>query len=36
MARHNSYSMEGKINPMTVAFYVVPFINAITRSGTIE
>lgn len=31
-----SYSTGGKINPMTVAFYVVPMINAMIRIGTIE
>lgn len=30
------YSMGGKINPTTVAFYIVPSMNAIIRVGTIE
>ena len=28
--------MNNKINHMSVAFYVAPYINAICRSGTIE
>ena len=28
------YSMGGKINPTTVAFYIVPMINAMIRMGT--
>jgi len=31
-----SYSMGGKVNPITVAFYVVPMINAMIRTGTME
>ena len=31
-----SYSMNGKINPTTVAFYIVPLINAMIRVGTQE
>lgn len=31
-----NYSTGGKINPMTVAFYVVPMINAMIRVGTEE
>lgn len=31
-----SYSMGGKINPTTVAFYIVPLINAMIRVGTPE
>ena len=31
-----SYSMGGKVNPTTVAFYVVPMINAMIRTGTME
>lgn len=31
-----SYSTGGKINPITVAFYVVPLINAMIRVGTME
>lgn len=36
MADKNSYSMKNKITPMGVAFYVVPMINAVVRSGTLE
>ena len=28
--------MNGKINPMTIAFYIVPLINAMIRVGTQE
>lgn len=31
-----AYSMNGKVNSMTVAFYVVPMINAMIRVGTME
>lgn len=31
-----SYSMGGLVNPTTVAFYVVPLINAMVRVGTME
>lgn len=31
-----SFSMGGKVNPMTVAFYVVPLINAVIRVGSQE
>lgn len=31
-----SYSTGGKVNPITVAFYVVPLINAMIRVGTME
>lgn len=34
MAKKNDYSMKSKINPFTISFYIAPFINAITRSGT--
>lgn len=32
----NSYSLGDTITPMGAAFYIVPFINAVTRSGTQE
>lgn len=35
MSVKNEYSMKGEVNPFTVSFYIVPFINAMTRSGTI-
>lgn len=31
-----SYSMNGKVNPITVAFYVVPLVNAMVRVGSQE
>lgn len=38
MVNKNKFSIDkmGGINYLSIAFYVVPFINAITRSGTIE
>jgi single-stranded-DNA-specific exonuclease len=34
LAQKNEYSMKGKINHMSVAFYIAPYLNAICRSGT--
>lgn len=31
-----SYSMQNKVNPTTVAFYIVPLINAMIRVGTMD
>ena len=31
-----SYSMGGKVTPMTVAFYITPLINAMIRVGSME
>ena len=31
-----SYSMNGAVNPTTVAFYIVPMMNALIRVGTME
>lgn len=31
-----SFSMKGEITPITVAFYIVPLINAMIRVGTME
>ena len=36
MVEKNDYSMKGKVNPISVAFYVAPYVNAIVRSGTLE
>lgn len=36
LAEKNSYSMNNKINHMSVAFYIAPYVNAICRSGTIQ
>lgn len=36
LAKKNEYSMKNKINHMSVAFYIAPYVNAICRSGTIE
>lgn len=36
LCNKQSYSMGGKINPTTVAFYIVPLINAMIRVGTPE
>jgi len=36
MADKNSYSLGGKITPIGAAFYIVPFVNSMVRSGTLE
>ena len=36
MAEKNSYSLKGELTPIGVAFYIVPYVNAITRVGTQE
>lgn len=36
MAKRNDFSLKGKLTPIGVAFYIAPFINAMTRSGTIQ
>ena len=36
MAQKNEFSLKGKLTPIGVAFYIAPFVNAMTRSGTIE
>ena len=36
MADKNSFSLGDTLTPMGVAFYIVPFINAMQRSGTLE
>ena len=36
MQEKQNYSLKGELTPTGVAFYVVPFINAMVRSGTME
>ena len=36
MTIKNEYSLGGEITPFGVAFYIAPYVNAVTRSGTIE
>lgn len=36
MAEKNRFSLGDEPNPIGVAFYIVPFINSITRVGTME
>lgn len=36
MAEKNQYSLKGKLTPIGVAFYIAPFVNAMTRSGSVE
>lgn len=36
MFHKNEFSLKGKLTPIGVAFYIAPFVNAMTRSGTIE
>lgn len=36
LCEKQEFSMGGKINPTTVAFYIVPLINALIRVGTID
>ena len=36
MAEKNAYSLGNKITPMGAAFYIVPFVNSMVRSGTLE
>lgn len=36
LCEKQDYSMGGKINPTTVAFYIVPMINALIRVGTMD
>lgn len=36
MAQKNSFSLKGKLTPIGVAFYIAPFVNAMTRSGTVD
>lgn len=36
MMNRQRYQFEGGITPFGIAFYIVPYINAMTRSGTLE
>ena len=36
MTIKNEYSLGGEITPFGVAFYIAPYVNAVTRSGTVE
>ena len=36
MTIKNDYSLGGKVTPFGVAFYIAPYVNAVTRSGTME
>jgi single-stranded-DNA-specific exonuclease len=36
MVEKNSFSLGSSITPIGIAFYVAPYVNAITRMGTIE
>lgn len=36
MTIKNEYSLGGKVTPFGVAFYIAPYVNAVTRSGTVE
>lgn len=36
MAEKNSYSLGNKITPIGAAFYIVPFVNSMVRSGTLD
>lgn len=36
MMNRQKYQFEGGITPIGIAFYIVPYINAMTRSGTME
>ena len=36
MVIKNEYSLEGHVTPFGIGFYIAPYINAVTRAGTIE
>ena len=36
MAERNQFSLKGKLTPIGVAFYIAPFVNSMTRSGSVE
>ena len=36
MTIKNAYSLGGKVTPFGVAFYIAPYVNAVTRCGTVD
>lgn len=36
LAKKNEYKIKDEFNPFTISWYVAPFINAVTRSGSME
>ena len=36
MTIKNEYSLGGKVTPFGVAFYIAPYVNAVTRTGTMD
>jgi single-stranded-DNA-specific exonuclease len=36
MVNRQHYKLDNNLTPFGIAFYIVPYINAITRSGTLE
>lgn len=36
MVAKNEFKIKNELNPFTISWYVAPFINAMTRSGTLE
>lgn len=36
MVKRQAYKLDNNLNPIGIAFYVVPYINAMTRSGALE
>jgi single-stranded-DNA-specific exonuclease len=36
MVTRQHYKLDNNLTPFGIAFYVVPYINAMTRSGTLE
>ena len=36
MAKKNEYSLGNQITPFGIAFFIAPYINAVTRAGTME
>jgi single-stranded-DNA-specific exonuclease len=36
MVEKNDYSLGGEVTPIGIAFYIAPFVNAVTRVGTLD